>query len=87
VFVDEAGHPISETRLKRTFIRAKTLAGITRRLRFHDLRHTFASRLVSRGVGLKVVATALGHATTEQTERYAKPSDDALRQIQVALDS
>lgn len=87
VFVDEAGHPISETRLKRTFIRAKALAGITRRLRFHDLRHTFASRLVSRGVGLKVVATALGHATTEQTERYAKPSDDALRQIQVALDS
>ncbi len=86
VFVDDAGQPISETRLKRTFTRAKALAGITRRFRFHDLRHTFASRLVSRGVGLKVVATALGHATTEQTERYARPSEDALREIVAALD-
>jgi site-specific recombinase XerD len=86
VFVDESGQPISETRLKRTFVRAKALAGITRRFRFHDLRHTFAARLVSRGVGLKFVATALGHATTEQTERYARPSEEALREIVNALD-
>jgi integrase len=85
VFLDEVGRPISETRLKRTFMRAKALAGITRRCRFHDLRHTFASRLVSKGVGLKVVSTALGHATTEQTERYARPSEEAMRQIVLAL--
>jgi integrase len=86
VFVDELGHRISETRLRRAFAIAKKLAGITRRCRFHDLRHTFASRLVSRGVNLRVVATALGHTTTEQTERYAKPSEAAMREIKAALD-
>jgi integrase len=86
VFVDEQGHRLSETRVRRTYAIAKTLAGITRRCRFHDLRHTFASRLVSRGVNLRVVATALGHTTTEQTERYAKPSEAAMREIKSALD-
>lgn len=86
VFVDEEGHRLSETRVKRTYALAKKLAGITRRCRFHDLRHTFASRLVSRGVNLKVVATALGHTTTEQTERYARPSETAMREIKNALD-
>jgi integrase len=87
VFVDEKGHPLPEIRIRRTFVLAKKLAGITRRCRFHDLRHTFASRLVSRGVNLRVVATALGHTTTEQTERYAKPSEAAMRQIKTALDA
>jgi integrase len=86
VFVDEDGQRLSETRVKRSYSLAKKLAGISRRCRFHDLRHTFASRLVSRGVNLKVVATALGHTTTEQTERYARPSEVAMREIKTALD-
>jgi integrase len=88
VFVDERGRPIGETRVRRTFALAKKLAGIKRRLRFHDCRHTFASRLISaHGVSMRVVATALGHTTTEQTERYAKPSEFAMRQIKTALDA
>lgn len=88
VFVDERGRPIGETRVRRTFVLAKQLAGIKRRLRFHDCRHTFASRLISsHGVSMRVVATALGHTTTEQTERYAKPSESAMRQIKTALDA
>jgi integrase len=35
---------------------------------WHDLRHTFASRLVMEGVPLKTVANYLGHASTQMVE-------------------
>jgi len=39
-------------------------------LRFHDLRHTFASRLVEMGVDLIRIKEILGHSTVKITERY-----------------
>jgi integrase len=39
--------------------------------RFHGLRHTFASHLVRKGVGLKAVQELLGHADIKMTMRYS----------------
>ncbi len=39
--------------------------------RWHDLRHTFASRLIARGVDLATVSKLLGHRSIQTTMRYA----------------
>ena len=48
-------------------------------LRIHDLRHTYASHLVSDGVSLQVVGKLLGHTNPQTTNRYAHVADEALR--------
>lgn len=40
-------------------------------LRWHDLRHTFCSRLAQRGVSLKVIQELAGHKTIQMSARYA----------------
>ncbi len=55
--------------VKKAFNSAATNAGIEG-LRFHDLRHTFASRLVAAGVDLITVKDLLGHHSVKVTERY-----------------
>lgn len=87
VFTDEEGRPLSLTRVHRVFNLVKQLAGLTRRLRIHDLRHTFASRLISQNVNLGVISKAMGHTTIAMTMRYARPSQDAMRSIKGALDA
>jgi integrase len=52
----------------------------------HDLRHTFASRLVSRGEGLHAVGRLLGHTQPQTTARYAHLADDPLRNALKKLD-
>ncbi len=53
-------------------------AGI-RNVRVHDLRHTFASLLVSGGASLEMIGKLLGHSQMRTTQRYAHLADDPLR--------
>jgi integrase len=46
------------------------------RKRFHDLRHTFATRLVQAAVDLITVQQLLGHARITMTARYAHSASD-----------
>jgi integrase len=53
-------------------------AGITG-LRIHDLRHSYASTLVSAGFSLPVIGHLLGHSQPQTTHRYAHLFEDPLR--------
>jgi integrase len=56
--------------LKRSWTSVCRSAGITG-LRFHDLRHSFASFLVSSGHNLPLIGQMLGHSSPVTTQRYA----------------
>jgi site-specific recombinase XerD len=56
--------------INRVFSPALDRAGI-RDFRWHDLRHTFASRLVMRGVDIRTVQELMGHKTLALTQRYS----------------
>jgi integrase len=67
IFPSEVGTPMSGRNLYRAFkIRVKR-ASLPQTLRFHDLRHTCATLLLSRGVHPKIVQELLGHATIAMT--------------------
>lgn len=59
--------------------------------RFHDLRHTFATRLLRRTGNIKLVSRLLGHTKVETTSRYAHVLDadmaDALQGFSVLTNS
>ena len=48
-------------------------------IRFHDLRHSYASLLVNSGLSLPVIGQLLGHTQAQTTQRYAHLFDDTLR--------
>ncbi|HEX5836035.1 MAG TPA: tyrosine-type recombinase/integrase, partial [Pyrinomonadaceae bacterium] len=46
---------------------------------FHDLRHTFATRLGDAGCNVTTIARLLGHSNIQMSMRYTHASDDSLR--------
>ena len=87
VFVYPDGRRTPEIAVRRAFLRAKRIASITRRFRFHDLRHTAACVLASAGVSLQVIQKILGHTSIKMTERYVRVDENAIAQARRALDA
>lgn len=86
VFTTQAETRYNARNLLRSFYSARKKAGLED-VRFHDLRHTFATRLVQAGVDLYVVKELLGHKSLTMTLRYAHHNPESLRHGVEVLDS
>lgn len=82
VFLDELNRRITSSHIEYSFSIFVKKSGLSN-LHLHDLRHTFASRLVQRGESLYHVQSLLGHRSPVTTMRYAHLS---LQSLQRAVD-
>lgn len=80
-----SGKPLGQNNLFKQYLAA---AGITRRVRWHDLRHTFCSNLVTGVLGqvwpLLMVKEMAGHSSVTISERYAHIGQRDLRELGAA---
>ena len=80
------GAKLHDGKVQRAFKKVLSRAAITD-FHFHDLRHTFATRLVRGGVDLYVVQRLMGHKSIKTTERYAHHCRQSLEPHVMVLDS
>jgi integrase len=90
IFPSERGTPLDgRNMVRRYFEPALRKAGLPH-MRFHDLRHTFASLLIAQGEHPKLISEQLGHASVQITlDRYGHLMDrsygDASERLESAL--
>ena len=82
----QSGRPLDRTKLSRRFKAACADAGV-RVVRFHDLRHTFATRLAASGQPMRTTQEFLGHADSKTTQIYAHyaPSAHEVEMVNAAF--
>lgn len=71
--IDSSGRAVEEIGLKD--------------FRFHDLRHTAATRMADTGADAFTLAKILGHSSIQMTARYIHATDSAIRRAVENLDS
>lgn len=79
-------YPFSPQGWNRKWLKARQEAGLGD-FRFHDLRHTAATRVMRRTGNLKAAGKLLGHTDIRTTSRYAHVGIDDLREIMADTES
>ena len=82
------GKPIDRSRLLKRF-KAALARGEVRPMRFHDLRHTFGTRMAAQGVPMRALQEMMGHRDFKTTLIYADyaPSPHEAEWIEAAFRS
>ncbi len=70
-----SGEVLDSSALRRRFHAALARAGV-RRVRFHDLRHSFGTSMAAAGCPMRALMQMMGHASMATTLRYADYSAD-----------
>ncbi len=77
LFINHHGKPLSVSGVQYRLKRYCEMVGVT--LSCHQLRHTFAPRLVENGLPVDSLAQLLGHSQLHTTQRYIDGADPTLR--------
>ena len=81
LFLNARGTPLSRVGAWMVIKRAAKLAGLTKRVTPHTLRHSFATHLLEGGADLRAVQEMLGHADLATTQLYTHVDRDYLRTV------
>jgi integrase/recombinase XerD len=79
-------NPMSARQLNRAVHAAKNLAGISKRVSPHTLRHSFATHLLEQNVDIRVIQVLLGHAKLETTALYTRVAVNTIRDVTSPLE-
>jgi integrase len=82
----QTGSPLDRSKVTKRFKAACRAAGVSE-IKFHDLRHTFATRLAASGQPLRTIQEFLGHADSKTTQIYAHyaPSEHEVQMVNDAF--
>lgn len=86
LFVNRKGTgPLSRRTARRAFNRARAACGFDDGFTPHTLRHCFATRLLERGIDIRLVQILLGHASLRSTEVYTHLSEPLRQDLRLVL--
>ena len=77
---------ISTRQFNRLFHKAAKAAGISKRVKPHTLRHSFATHLLDRGTDIRLIQALLGHAKLETTAHYARVATGIIAAVPSPID-
>ena len=83
----DSSRPVSAKAIYLACCNAAKIAGLSKPVHPHSLRHAFATHLLEAGTNLRCIQLLLGHANLGTTARYLQVADIAVRSTTSPLDS
>lgn len=81
LFLGRLGQPLSRQSGWNIVRQAAHLAGLTKPISPHTLRHSFATHLLNGGADIRIVQELLGHASVTTTQLYTLVTKESLQEV------